>query len=100
MVVQEVGYHSVIVDPANLEDGLHYYEVYGIGSDSNAPWRGPLFGIPVTLTKAMAVKNCPLVPTQFSLPLGFIGKLSIRKEDGTNSKLDKVIKVNAKAIKH
>ncbi|KAL9240459.1 hypothetical protein vseg_014675 [Gypsophila vaccaria] len=50
---------NVIVDPTNLEDGLHYYEVYGI--DSKAPWRGPLFRIPVTITKAMTVKNCPPV---------------------------------------
>ncbi|KAH9603507.1 hypothetical protein KSS87_010023 [Heliosperma pusillum] len=50
---------NVIVDPTNLEDGLHYYEVYGI--DSKAPWRGPLFRIPVTITKAMAVENCPPV---------------------------------------
>ncbi|XP_074282195.1 tripeptidyl-peptidase 2 [Silene latifolia] len=50
---------NVIVDPTNLEDGLHYFEVYGI--DSKAPLRGPLFRIPVTITKAMAVKNCPPV---------------------------------------
>ncbi|KAK9724622.1 hypothetical protein RND81_05G087400 [Saponaria officinalis] len=50
---------NVIVDPTNLEDGLHYFEVYGI--DSKAPWRGPLFRIPVTITKAMAVKTCPPV---------------------------------------
>lgn len=48
---------NVIVDPANLQHGLHYYELYGI--DSQAPWRGPLFRIPVTITKPMAVKSCP-----------------------------------------
>ncbi|XP_021765110.1 tripeptidyl-peptidase 2-like [Chenopodium quinoa] len=48
---------NVIVDPTNLESGLHYYEVYGI--DSKAPWRGPLFRIPVTITKPMAVVNSP-----------------------------------------
>lgn len=47
----------MIVDPTNLENGLHYYEVYGI--DSKAPWRGPLFRISVTITKPMAVINCP-----------------------------------------
>lgn len=46
---------SVIVDPSNLCDGLHYYEVYGI--DCKAPWRGPIFRIPVTITKAKAVTN-------------------------------------------
>ncbi|RYQ94046.1 hypothetical protein Ahy_B09g100248 isoform A [Arachis hypogaea] len=48
---------SVIVDPTNLADGLHYYEVYGI--DCKAPWRGPLFRIPVTITKPVAVTNRP-----------------------------------------
>lgn len=46
---------SVVVDPSNLCDGLHYYEVYGI--DCKAPWRGPIFRIPVTITKAKAVTN-------------------------------------------
>lgn len=50
-------FSSVIVDPTNLSDGLHYYEIYGI--DCKAPWRGPLFRIPVTITKPMAVKSQP-----------------------------------------
>ncbi|KAF7813180.1 tripeptidyl-peptidase 2-like isoform X1 [Senna tora] len=48
---------NVVVDPTNLSDGLHYYEVYGI--DCKAPWRGPLFRIPVTITKPKAVTNQP-----------------------------------------
>ncbi|KAA8533720.1 hypothetical protein F0562_031237 [Nyssa sinensis] len=48
---------NVVVDPTNLSDGLHYYELYGI--DCKAPWRGPLFRIPVTITKPMGVKNRP-----------------------------------------
>ncbi|KAL2920688.1 Tripeptidyl-peptidase 2 [Bienertia sinuspersici] len=48
---------NLIVDPTNLEIGLHYFEVYGI--DTKAPWRGPLFRIPVTITKPMALINCP-----------------------------------------
>ncbi|XP_058205932.1 tripeptidyl-peptidase 2 isoform X1 [Rhododendron vialii] len=48
---------NIVVDPTNLSDGLHYCELYGI--DCKAPWRGPLFRIPVTITKAMAVKNRP-----------------------------------------
>jgi tripeptidyl-peptidase II len=51
-------YLSVVVDPSNLCDGLHYYEVYGI--DCKAPWRGPIFRIPITITKAKAVTNQPL----------------------------------------
>lgn len=50
-------FYSVIVDPTNLSDGLHYYEIYGV--DCKAPWRGPLFRIPITITKPMAVKNQP-----------------------------------------
>ncbi|XP_031094573.1 tripeptidyl-peptidase 2 isoform X2 [Ipomoea triloba] len=48
---------NVVVDPTSLGDGLHYYEVYGV--DCKAPWRGPLFRIPVTITKPKAVKNRP-----------------------------------------
>ncbi|WKA07238.1 hypothetical protein VitviT2T_025087 [Vitis vinifera] len=48
---------NVIVDPTNLSDGLHYYEIYGV--DCKAPWRGPLFRIPITITKPMVVKNQP-----------------------------------------
>ena len=48
---------SIVVDPTNLSDGLHYYEVYGI--DCRAPWRGPLFRIPITITKPKAVVNRP-----------------------------------------
>ncbi|KAL8138735.1 hypothetical protein V2J09_004736 [Rumex salicifolius] len=48
---------NIIVDPTNLEDGLHYYELYGI--DCKAPWRGPIFRVPVTITKPMVVKSNP-----------------------------------------
>ncbi|XP_022724563.1 tripeptidyl-peptidase 2-like isoform X2 [Durio zibethinus] len=48
---------NIVVDPTSLSDGLHYYEVYGI--DCKAPWRGPLFRIPITITKPMAVMNRP-----------------------------------------
>jgi tripeptidyl-peptidase-2 len=45
------------VDPINLRDGLHYFELFGV--DCKAPWRGPLFRIPITITKPMAVVNRP-----------------------------------------
>ncbi|KAK7315056.1 hypothetical protein VNO77_33588 [Canavalia gladiata] len=48
---------NIVVDPSNLCDGLHYFEVYGI--DCKAPWRGPLFRIPITITKPKAVTNQP-----------------------------------------
>ncbi|XP_073032784.1 LOW QUALITY PROTEIN: tripeptidyl-peptidase 2 [Primulina eburnea] len=48
---------NIIVDPTNLSDGLHYYEVHAL--DCRSPWRGPLFRIPVTITKPKAVKNRP-----------------------------------------
>jgi tripeptidyl-peptidase-2 len=50
---------NVVVDPTKLSDGLHYFELYGI--DCKAPWRGPLFRIPVTITKPKAVLNRPPV---------------------------------------
>nr|KYP62018.1 Tripeptidyl-peptidase 2 [Cajanus cajan] len=48
---------NVVVDPSNLCDGLHYFEVYGI--DCKAPWRGPLFRIPISITKPKAIINQP-----------------------------------------
>lgn len=50
-------FSSIVVDPTNLSDGLHYCELYGI--DCKSPWRGPLFRIPITITKAMDVRNRP-----------------------------------------
>ncbi|KAJ6876302.1 tripeptidyl-peptidase 2-like isoform X2 [Populus alba x Populus x berolinensis] len=48
---------NIVVNPTKLSEGLHYYEVYGV--DCKAPWRGPIFRIPVTITKPMKVKNHP-----------------------------------------
>lgn len=50
---------SIVVDPSKLSTGLHYYEVCGI--DCKSPWRGPLFRIPITITKPAAVLNLPPV---------------------------------------
>ncbi|KAL5567987.1 hypothetical protein UlMin_024562 [Ulmus minor] len=52
---------NVVVDPTNLSEGLHYYELYGV--DCKAPWRGPLFRIPITITKPMTVINRPPLVT-------------------------------------
>ncbi|XP_030500340.2 tripeptidyl-peptidase 2 [Cannabis sativa] len=52
---------SVVVDPTNLSEGLHYHEIYGI--DCKAPWRGPLFRIPITIIKPIAVLNRPPLVT-------------------------------------
>ncbi|KAK4839860.1 hypothetical protein QYF36_025562 [Acer negundo] len=48
---------NIVVNPTNLKDGLHYYEIYGV--DCKAPERGPLFRIPVTIIKPMAVLTRP-----------------------------------------
>ncbi|CAN0902776.1 Tripeptidyl-peptidase 2 [Linum grandiflorum] len=48
---------NVVVDPSKLSVGLHYYEVYGV--DCKAPWRGPVFRIPITITKPMIVETRP-----------------------------------------
>ncbi|WZY85249.1 hypothetical protein YC2023_031633 [Brassica napus] len=50
---------NVVVDPTNLADGVHYFEVYGI--DCKAPQRGPLFRIPVTIIIPKTVANRPPV---------------------------------------
>ncbi|KAG9441237.1 hypothetical protein H6P81_017091 [Aristolochia fimbriata] len=48
---------NIVVDPTKLHDGMHYHEVYGI--DCNAPWRGPLFRVPITITKPKILKVQP-----------------------------------------
>ncbi|KAJ8771482.1 hypothetical protein K2173_026659 [Erythroxylum novogranatense] len=60
---------NIVIDPTKLSDGLHYHKVYGI--DCKARWRGPLFSIPITITKPMTVKNRPplvLFPNMSFLP--------------------------------
>lgn len=54
------------MDPTNLSDGLHYFELSGV--DCKAPWRGPLFRIPVTITKPMAVVSQPPVVSFSRMP--------------------------------
>ncbi|KAL8557152.1 hypothetical protein ACS0TY_004563 [Phlomoides rotata] len=62
---------NIIVDPTSLSDGLHYFEVYGL--DCKSPWRGPLFRIPVTITKPQSVKSSPpVVVFQMSFVPGHI----------------------------
>lgn len=46
-----------MVNPTNLSNGVHYYEVYGV--DCKAPERGPLFRIPITITKPVPVLTRP-----------------------------------------
>lgn len=51
---------NIIVDPTKLNHGLHFHEVYGV--DCKAPWRGPLFSVPITITKPLApVGQPPLI---------------------------------------
>ncbi|KAM7273027.1 hypothetical protein ACFE04_027691 [Oxalis oulophora] len=50
---------NVVVDPTKLSDGLHYFELYGV--DCKAPGRGPLFRIPITITKPATIVNQPPV---------------------------------------
>lgn len=57
---------NIIVDPTNLSDGLHYFELFGV--DCKAPWRGPLFRIPVTITKPTTVVNRPPVVSFSRMP--------------------------------
>ncbi|XP_068645593.1 tripeptidyl-peptidase 2 isoform X2 [Aristolochia californica] len=57
---------NIVVDPTSLHDGVHYYEVCGI--DCKAPWRGPLFRVPITITKPKILKDQPPVISFSGLP--------------------------------
>ncbi|CAA7390916.1 unnamed protein product [Spirodela intermedia] len=46
---------NIIIDPSKLSEGLHYHEVYG--TDCKAPWRGPLFRVPITITKPAVLES-------------------------------------------
>ncbi|WVZ74307.1 hypothetical protein U9M48_022508 [Paspalum notatum var. saurae] len=54
---------NIVVNPANISSGLHYYEVYGI--DYKAPWRGPIFRVPITVIKPITLQG---EPPQLSIP--------------------------------
>lgn len=51
---------DIEVDPTNLEEGVHFAEIQGI--DGEAPWRGPLFRIPITVVIPAEVGSVGLVP--------------------------------------
>lgn len=48
---------NIVVNPSNISSGLHYFEVYGI--DYKAPWRGPIFRVPITVIKPIALLGEP-----------------------------------------
>ncbi|XP_019058062.1 PREDICTED: tripeptidyl-peptidase 2-like [Tarenaya hassleriana] len=50
---------DVVVDPTNLSNGVHYFEVYGV--NCKTPERGPVFRIPVTIIKPITVTHQPPV---------------------------------------
>ncbi|XP_024379679.1 tripeptidyl-peptidase 2 isoform X4 [Physcomitrium patens] len=74
---------NIVVDPTGLKDGLHYAEVVGV--DSEAPWRGPLFRIPVTICKPLELKTSPPVASFSNLSFvpGAIERRFISVPEGT-----------------
>ncbi|OAY76111.1 Tripeptidyl-peptidase 2 [Ananas comosus] len=48
---------NIVVDPTIISNGLHYHEIYGI--DCKAPWRGPLFRVPITIVKPLTLTGWP-----------------------------------------
>ena len=59
-------FRSIVVNPANISSGLHYYEVYGI--DYKAPWRGPIFRVPITVIKPITLLGEPPLLSISNLP--------------------------------
>jgi hypothetical protein len=49
------GLRGMQVDCGSLPEGLHFAEIAAL--DSTAPWRGPLFRIPVTVIKPIRVDS-------------------------------------------
>ncbi|KAG0562456.1 hypothetical protein M758_9G144800 [Ceratodon purpureus] len=74
---------NIVVDPSALKEGLHYTEVVGI--DTEAPWRGPLFRIPVTICKPLELKSLPPVAkfSDLSFVPGGIERRFISVPEGT-----------------
>ncbi|KAK3154839.1 hypothetical protein QOZ80_2BG0195730 [Eleusine coracana subsp. coracana] len=56
---------NIVVDPAKISSGLHYFEVYGI--DYKAPWRGPIFRVPITVIKPITLSGEPPLLTVSNL---------------------------------
>lgn len=48
---------NIVVNPTQLTPGVHCSEIYGI--DCEAPWRGPVFRIPITVLKPVELTNKP-----------------------------------------
>ncbi|KAI4384768.1 hypothetical protein MLD38_002876 [Melastoma candidum] len=73
---------NIVVDPCNLGAGLRYFEVYGI--DCKSPWRGPLFRIPITVTKPVEVTvTPPEIPfSKMSFVPGHIERRFVRVPQG------------------
>ncbi|XP_020085377.1 tripeptidyl-peptidase 2 isoform X2 [Ananas comosus] len=62
---------NIVVDPTIISNGLHYHEIYGI--DCKAPWRGPLFRVPITIVKPLTLTGRP--------PIFSFSNLSFRPGD-------------------
>ncbi|KAJ7534838.1 hypothetical protein O6H91_12G006200 [Diphasiastrum complanatum] len=56
---------NIMVDPTELKPGVHFTEVVGL--DCDAPWRGPLFRVPITVTKPLEISVRPPLASFSSL---------------------------------
>eukprot|EP00250_Pteridium_aquilinum_P012313 c20649_g1_i1 orf=679-4899(-) len=48
---------NIVINPTHLAPGVHCSEICGI--DCKAPWRGPVFRIPITVLKPLELTNKP-----------------------------------------
>eukprot|EP00040_Diaphanoeca_grandis_P014614 m.74252 g.74252 ORF g.74252 m.74252 type:complete len:1245 (+) comp24642_c0_seq1:95-3829(+) len=73
---------KTLVDPRNLAPGEHTAHIYGY--DTDAPERGPLFRVPITVTRPLPTAVAPNVEN-FALKRGELKRIFVTPPPGSTS---------------